>query len=134
MAMIILHNSYDKASRRFISSLGLNDPNSPKIKVYDWYRGGKERFIADGYPDLQPSAFPSVLVETPAYEVVADPAKGRLTSTKVEAGPKLVRLPANISDVDAHIDSINTDISDYNATNPPGGDRSPVVKPDVPRP
>ncbi len=98
--MIILHNPLDALSRDFVAQHG--DGNT----VIDWQdETAREAFLA-GHPDLSPSAFPSVLVEVPAYSLDAmqTNALGQITGYErinVEAHEELLRMPADWSVVEA---------------------------------
>ena len=60
--MIILHNHMSKASREFVATHGEGHT------VISWYEGGREAWIAAGGTD-KVSAFPSIVVDMPAYKV-----------------------------------------------------------------
>lgn len=87
--MIILHNSQDAASRVFVEVYGAEHT------VIDWY------VDHSGYTGPSPSAFPSVVVDVPAYILPAitfsdgSVAPQRLVPAKQE----LVRAPVTWDDV-----------------------------------
>lgn len=99
--MIILHNSLDKESRDFVAAHGAG------ATVYDWYKGGREAWVALGGTD-KVSAFPSVLVDVPAFTVPAR-VVGRRTEPAFNMPPEQVaiRKPRDMTDVQAHLDEIN---------------------------
>jgi hypothetical protein len=101
--MIILHNKHSKQSREFIEA------NADGNTVVDWYND-EERIAYQklGHPD--PSAFPTVIVDEPAY--MTDPAtipaddpnnstgaEIDVPSFKVAATTKALRAPNSWDDV-----------------------------------
>ena len=54
-ATIVLHNSYDAASRAFVATC----PTDGSVQVIDWYQDDAARYAYVGPP---PSAFPTVIV------------------------------------------------------------------------
>jgi len=124
--MIVLHNSMDKDSRDFVDSLGINDPNSNRVKIYDWYRGGQEQYYAEGGTE-QPSAFPSVVHTVPAHVIPARPEIGENYPEIVPGGEHVQRKPLNIDAVGDEIDRHNNNIEQYNAGVPPNR-RVPLVE------
>lgn len=99
--MIILHNPLDALSRDFITQHG--DGNT----VIDWQdEAARGVFLAE-HPDLSPSAFPSVLIDVPAYsqDETQINALGQITGYErqdIEAHEELLRMPADWSVVEAY--------------------------------
>lgn len=98
--MIILHNSLDKESREFVAA-------HPGAMVYDWYNGGREEWVGIN-GTIKVSAFPSVIVDVPAYTVPARVIDGR-TEPEFNVPPEqvAVRKPRDLTDVQARLDVLN---------------------------
>ena len=77
--MVILHSSQSKESRDFVAQ-----HTSSTDTIYDWYKGGREAWIAAG-GTLGVRAFPSVIVDMPEVllsreQIIAAHLDGVLTS------------------------------------------------------
>ena len=118
--MIVLHNSGDKASRDFVASLGAR----PGLVVLDWYKGGREEWMARG-GNMGVSAFPAIVVEVPAYLTPATESMGKIeaidgTATQLydqhpavmhPARTEMIRKPLNMVEVQGALDKFNVCMS-----------------------
>ena len=99
--MIILHNSHARESREFVAA------HRAGATVYDWYEGGREEWWALGGTD-KVSAFPSVIVDVPAFTVPARVVGGGAEPVfNVPPEQVAVRTPRNLADVQARLDVLN---------------------------
>ena len=99
--MIILHNSYDRESREFVAA-------NPGATVYDWYEGGREAWVGIN-GTIKVSAFPSVIVDVPAFTIPARvDADGKVVPAhNVPPEQIAVRKPRNLADVQTRLDELN---------------------------
>ncbi len=96
--MIFIHNSLSKESRAFIAAHA-----TPQDTVYDWYDGGREAFWATGNTH-EVSAFPSIVIDIPSHRI---PANSDHPVQNIPRKQKMVRKPADMAAVQAHLDRIN---------------------------
>ncbi|CUW39668.1 protein of unknown function [Magnetospirillum sp. XM-1] len=92
----ILHNGDDKYSRLFVNTFGAGNT------VIDWYKDedAREKFRV-AYPDVEPSAFPSVLIHEPAYSApLHDRETGEETGrVNIDARHVLLPMPESMVEV-----------------------------------
>jgi hypothetical protein len=121
--MIILHNSRDKDSRNFLTTIIGRAVDTGEFvngvlvidehTIYDWYKGGREAWWEVG-GTKSVSAFPSVVLSIPEHDVSertsidgeVEPAHKR------EAEQIAVRKPSSRAGVNRFIDAINVDLSE----------------------
>ena len=92
--MIILHNYMSKASREFVAAYGEGNT------VISWYEGGREAWIAAGGTD-KVSAFPSIVVDMPAYKVPERLGLDDQTLPEhfIPAEVVMIRKPTSLNDI-----------------------------------
>ena len=95
--MIILHNSYDAASRAFVEQHGAGHT------IIDWYNGGREAWLAAGGTPYV-SAFPSVIVDEPAYQNQGGTNENgaAVPSQLIPAQQTAYRCPTDMTEVQAY--------------------------------
>jgi hypothetical protein len=117
--MIILHNSMDRDSQDFVKIvLGRMVEASEFIGgvlivgeyiFYDWYKGGREAWWSiAGTKEV--SAFPSVIVDIPGYDVpgLVDADHGAVKQKRVVPAEQYVlRKPESEAEVQAFLNEIN---------------------------
>lgn len=104
--MIILHNSYSEASRAFVAAHGGG------AEVYDWYKGGREAWTTLR-GTMKVSAFPSVVVDMPAYRTWSF-IDGDGTEVPAEDRPaeqRMIRQPRDMADVQDSVNKLNALLS-----------------------
>jgi len=101
--MIVLHNTNDQASIQFVAA------HCAGLAVIDWYGDdtAREAYLADsGNP--APSAFPTVVVDIPAYTETL-PSYGDngellgVVTVSVPAHREALRLPASMAAVEQYL-------------------------------
>ena len=112
--MIVLHNSMDGSSRKFVNALlghtvDANDFTDSVLSedghiIYDWYQGGREAWWALSGTD-KVSAFPSVVVDVPTHDVETfdeDGPIGQRTAEQVA-----LRMVTTVAEVQSYLDDVN---------------------------
>lgn len=99
LTVIVLHNSLDAASRKFVASI----PVGADVQIIDWYSNDAARYSYTGPP---PSAFPTAVIDVPPHTEVVKDVKGNTIGTRnVPAMKATLRMPANWNAVQTALSS-----------------------------
>lgn len=116
--MIVLHSSQDEDSRAFVNNLlgrtvGAGDFVNGVLTesghtIYDWYAGGREAWW-DIAGTAQVSAFPSVIVDVPEYNVDRNDGLGLAAQDirTIPAEQVALRKVTSVTDVDDYLAKVN---------------------------
>jgi hypothetical protein len=97
--MIILHSQHDEKSRRFVEKYGEGN----EVLSYPE--------CVQRFPYIR--AFPSVIIDVPAYHVPAGTISEEQEAFNVAAHEELVDTPVEWSEVEEAIEAVNQRAADY---------------------